>query len=128
VPVDPAEPKLLDESVEGVPFPSLSGEFGYEPAGSRADELDGRDTKTVFYEREGERIGYTILSGEAIDPPKGAQRETRNGVELASTTSDGREIVTWLRDGRTCVLSGEGVSRETLLTLASWKGDGAVPF
>jgi hypothetical protein len=128
VPVDPENPKLLAESVDGVPFPSLAGEFGFDEAGSRADELEGRDTKTVFYEGQGSRIGYTILAGDAIDPPEGAQRTVQNDVELSAFTEDGREVVTWLRDGRTCVLSGEGVSRETLLTLASWKGDGAVPF
>jgi hypothetical protein len=37
-------------------------------------------------------------------------------------------IVTWLRDGRSCVLSGRGVSDEELLTLASWTGRGSVPF
>ena len=128
VPVDPANPKLLASSVDGVPFPSLEGEFGWRQAGERSDELDGRDTKTVFYERRGQRIGYTILSGDAIDPPEGSTPTTVNDVALNSTSEGGREIVTWLREGRTCVLSGEGVSREQLLELASWKGEGAVPF
>ena len=39
-----------------------------------------------------------------------------------------RTVVTWLRDGHTCVLSGSGVPRRTMLELAAWKGDGAVAF
>ena len=37
-------------------------------------------------------------------------------------------MVTWLRGGQTCVLSGEGVSEATLLELAAWKGLGSVKF
>jgi hypothetical protein len=51
-----------------------------------------------------------------------------NGVALASTTDGPKEIVTWLRDGRTCVMSGNGVRTAELLELASWKGEGSVPF
>ena len=43
-------------------------------------------------------------------------------------TEGGRTIVTWLRGGRTCVLSGNGVSAKDLREVAAWKGDGAVPF
>jgi hypothetical protein len=128
VPVDSANPKLLAVSSDGVPFPNLEGEFGYLEAGARSDELDGRNTKTVFYERGGKRIGYTILSGKAIDPPEGAAERELNGVALSSTTDGPKRIVTWLRGGRTCVLSGDKVSTAELLELASWKGEGSVPF
>ena len=83
---------------------------------------------TVFYERPGDRVGYTIISGEAIDPPTGARPSVENGVELRTTTADGKPIVNWLREGRTCVISGKGVSAKDLREVASWKGDGAVPF
>jgi anti-sigma factor RsiW len=127
-PPDPADPRLLEASAEGLPYPNLALEFGWEPAGQRTDEIDGREATTVFYERRGKRIGYTILSGEAIDPPDDATQTTLNDVDLSSTSEGGREIVTWLRNGFTCVMSGEGVSEQELLTLASWKGDGAVAF
>jgi hypothetical protein len=126
--VAPANPKLLAASVEGVPFPNWTEEFGWRHAGIRSDRLDGRDARTVFYEHDGKRIGYTIVSGDSIDPPSGARPSYVNGVDLHSTSDQGRRIVTWLRDGRTCVLSGSGVSDAQLLKLASWKGDGAVPF
>ena len=85
-------PAVLAEEVEGVPFPNLRPEFGWRPAGARADELDGRDTRTVFYERRGERIGYTIVAGDAIDPPEDSTPSTVNDVDLSSLAEDGREI------------------------------------
>lgn len=128
VQVEPSNPKLLAAAVEGVPFPNWTKEFGWRQAGIRSDRLDGRDTRTVFYEHAGKRIGYTIVSGDGIGPPSGARASSINGVKLHSTSDQGRQIVTWWRDGRTCVLSGSGVSDRQLLKLASWKGDGAVPF
>jgi hypothetical protein len=35
-------------------------------------------------------------------------------------TVHGAAVVTWLRDGHLCVISGRGVSSATLLRLASW--------
>jgi hypothetical protein len=36
-------------------------------------------------------------------------------------TEDGKPVVTWLRHGRMCVLSGRGVPASTLVALASWR-------
>jgi hypothetical protein len=124
-----SEPTLLAASFEGLAYPDWSREFGWRAVGERDDELEGRDTHTVFYENdEGARIAYTIVAGEALDPPEGAQPHTVEGVDLDSFEANGAGAVTWLRDGHTCVLSGEGVEKETLLELAAWKGDGAVTF
>ena len=128
VQVAPSNPKLLAASVEGVPFPDWTKEFGWRPAGARSDRLDGRDTRTVFYEHHGKRLAYTIIAGDGIGPPTGFRASNVNGVSLHSTSDQGRRIVTWWRNGRTCVLSGSGVSDAELLKLASWKGDGGVPF
>jgi hypothetical protein len=126
--VDPANPKLLEASQSGVPFPNFEALFGWRQAGSRTDELDGRETTTVFYEKGGRRIGYTILSGAAIDPPDDAVPTDLNDVALDSLNEGERQIVTWLREGKTCVLAGDNVSDKELLELASWKGEGDVPF
>jgi hypothetical protein len=126
--VDPASPKLLKADVQGVPFPNLGAEFAWQQAGRRTDELGGRKTETVFYERAGVRIGYTIISGVPIDPPADARPSTQNGVQLNTTADEGRQIVTWFREGRTCVVSGKDVSAKDLREVASWKGDGTVPF
>lgn len=128
VAVDDANPKLLAASHDGVPFPNLADEFGWKAAGARSDELDGRETMTVFYERGGQRIGYTIIAGKPIAPPEDASGVNLNGVALHSTADGTRQIVTWKRGGKTCVLSGKDVSTQDLLALASWKGEGSVPF
>src|SRR5919106_610800 len=76
----------------------------------------------------GRPIGYTILSGDPIDPPDEASTANREGVTLRGLSADGRVIVTWPRDGHTCVLSGTDVDAATLLDLAAWNGKGAVEF
>jgi hypothetical protein len=124
--VEPGEPALLEAGVEGVAFPNWAREFGWRATGRRVDELDGRRAVTVFYEKGGRRIGYTILSGEPIEPPDEASETIRDGTTLSGLTTDGRVIVSWPRGGHTCVLSGEGVEAATLLDLAAWRGQGAL--
>jgi anti-sigma factor RsiW len=128
VAVDPSNPKLLAANVEGVPFPNWSKKFDWRQAGIRSDGVGDRDARTVFYEHAGKRIAYTIVSGDGIAAPSDATTTTRNGVNLHSLSDRGRRVVTWWRDGRTCVLSASNVGNRELLKLASWKGDGAVPF
>jgi hypothetical protein len=128
VQVAPSNPKLLAASVEGVPFPNWTGQFGWRESGTRTDRLDDREARTVFYERHGKRVAYTIVSGDGIPAPSDSIPAKRNGVKLHSLGEGGRQVVTWWRDGRTCVLSGTNVGDRQLIKLASWKGDGAVPF
>jgi hypothetical protein len=128
VTVDSHNEKLLAANVEGVPFPNWKGEFGWRAAGARSDGLDGRTARTVFYEHRGRRVAYTIVSGQGIPAPGGSRPVSRNGVHLHSLADGGRQAVTWWRDGRTCVLSSADVGGHELIKLASWKGDGAVPF
>ena len=124
---DPQNDKLLAEQVDGVRFPNFAGKFGWRAVGVRVDELEGRDMRTVFYERGGKRIAYTIVAGEQLEWPD-VEPTVRDGVKLRPFDEDGREVVTWLRGGQTCVLSGEAVSEATLLELAAWKGMGSVKF
>lgn len=128
VAVDPSNPKLLAADVEGVPFPNWSKEFGWRQAGVRSDRIGDREARTVLYEQDGKRIAYTIVSGDGIAAPSDASTTRRNGVTLHALSDRGRRVVTWWRDGRTCVLSASNVGNRELLKLASWKGDGAVPF
>jgi hypothetical protein len=126
--VDPVNQRLLAADVEGVPFPNWSGEFGWRGDGARSDRLQGRTARTVFYEKDGRRVAYTIVGGRGIPAPDGSRPATRNGVHLHAFADGGRRAVTWWRDGRTCVLSSADVGERELIKLASWKGDGAVPF
>lgn len=124
----PAQGKLLREQVERVSFPNYAGKFGWKAVGTRTDEIDGRDTRTVFYSKNGRTIAYTIVAGEALDQPGDARRAVREGTTLRSLKSDGKTVVTWRRQGHTCVLSGTGVPTGELLTLAGWHAKGEVKF
>jgi hypothetical protein len=128
VAVDPSGSKLLTANVEGVPFPNWSHQFGWRQAGIRSDDLGDRHAKTVVYEHDNKRLAYTIVSGKGIAAPSDSTATRRNGVNLHLFQEQGRRVVTWWRDGRTCVLSGSQVGDRELVKLASWKGDGAVPF
>jgi hypothetical protein len=126
---DESNKALLRASNDGVPFPYWD-DIGWQASGARTDTIGGRDAKTVFYDNaKGKRAAYTILGGDAIDPPDGARTHEVNGTTLHVTERDGRRIVTWERQGRTCVLSAPlAVPEAKLLELASWNGKGNVPF
>jgi hypothetical protein len=126
--IDPRQPRLLEQRVQKVSFPNLRAKFGWRAVGARADELDGRRTRTVFYAKGGRRIAYTIVAGDALDQPGGARRTVAGGVELRTLRAGDRVAVTWRRQGHTCVLSGTRVDAATLRELAAWKGMGAVRF
>jgi hypothetical protein len=127
---DTSNETVLKASMEGVPFPYWGGSFRWEAVGARDDKIDDRSAKTVFYDNpKGVRAAYTILGGDAIEAPSGSQEKTKNGVKLFITQKDGRRIVTWTRNGHTCVLSAPiAVPEDKLLELAAWKGKGNVPF
>jgi len=128
VSLDPRQPALLRDRVDAVRFPNFLAKFGWEATGVRTDEIGGRTVRTVFYRKEGRRIAYSIISGEALDFPGDAEKRPTDGVDIRTFQSDNRTVVTWRRDGQTCVLSGVNVPLDELLTLASWKGKGAVTF
>jgi anti-sigma factor RsiW len=126
--LDPSQPRLLRDEVDDVRFPNYEGKFGWEAEGTRADEIGGRDTRTVFYRREGRRVAYTIVEGEQLAWPPGADKTEQEGTELRVFEDGDRTAVTWRRKGRTCVLSATNVPTDQLLELAAWKGQGAVDF
>jgi hypothetical protein len=127
---DTSNETVLKASMEGVPFPYWGGSFRWEAVGARDDKIEDRSAKTVFYDNpKGVRAAYTILGGDTIEAPSGSQEKTKNGVKLFITQKDGRRIVTWTRNGHTCVLSAPiAVPEDKLLELAAWKGKGNVPF
>jgi hypothetical protein len=109
----------LNREVEDVYFPNWS-RLGWTAAGQRSDELGGRKAITVYYDRGGTEIAYTILSRPALSWP-GAQTRWLHGTKVQSFRLDGRTVVTWRRGDHTCVLSGTGVPRGVLSELAAWK-------
>ena len=123
-----ADTPVLADGVEGVAFPDWHEVFGWHARGSRDDVIDGRPTRTVFYVHMGHRIGYTIVAGETLDLPDGAEIVRRNGVEIALFRDGPRDVAVFVRDGLTCILSGEVLERATLVKLAAWHADGAIEF
>jgi hypothetical protein len=121
--VDQAHPGLLKRSVGGVTYPSWQDEFTWKASGARVDKLENRRAVTVFYDNPaGERIGYTIVDGKALDEPSGPSLQ-QGSERYIVLRSGNRTIVTWRRGGHTCILSGPAkVSKDKLLTLASWSG------
>jgi hypothetical protein len=112
----------------GLPFPYWEDHFDWVASGARTDHVRGRILTTVFYRRGLRQVAYTIVPGRALPTVPGARMIVRSGTVVMSGMSGGERIVTWLRRGHTCVLSGHGVSLAALLKLAVWRGRGRVPF
>ena len=113
----------LAAAVEGVSFPYWGGRLGWHSTGSRTDRIDGHAITTIFYENgRGRRIGYAIVAGSAPSQGSGGVVSRRDGTAYRLLTIDGAAVVTWLRDGHLCVVSGHGVGGARLLRLASWDG------
>ena len=110
----------LAANVDGVHFPYWEGGLGWRSTGSRVDRVHGRRIATVFYgDGSGRQIGYTIVSGPA-PKVRGGPTALRNGIPYTLHNERGVAVVTWLRSGHLCVVSGHGVDSATLLRLASW--------
>jgi len=102
----------------GVTYPDWSHRFGWFAAGGRDDKLGGRRTTTAFYRHTHHRIGYTVISGKTIEPPDDAEVLTVDGLELHRFRLGAQDVVTFERNGRTCVLSGKVHDPDTLVKLA----------
>jgi hypothetical protein len=121
---DPHNQTELAANVEGVAFPYWDDRFGWRSTGARSDRADGRAVETVFYARaHNQWIGYAIVAGKAPELSGGVVRQ-RDGASYRFASEDGARVVTWLRDGHLCVVSGHGVTDATLMALASWHSRG----
>jgi hypothetical protein len=126
---DARRPTLLRASFAGVTYPDWNKQFGWRTTGRRHDSIEGgRSAETVFYQHTHHRIGYTVVSGKPLKPPGHAERYEANGLVMLAYKDGRRDVVTFERDGRTCVLAGVVHQRATLLKLAAWKADGAIAF
>jgi YD repeat-containing protein len=109
---------LPDADPASTPFARRALATRWVPIGSRLDRVEGRQTATVFWQRQGRRIAYTRVDGDPVSPPPDSRRTGRRGTLLSSFDADGRTAVTWTDDGHTAVISAVGVSRELLYRLA----------
>jgi hypothetical protein len=110
----------LAVAVDGVSFPYWDGHFGWRSTGMRKDTVDGRSVTTTFYASGKRRVGYAIVAGSAPSQGSGGVVSSHDGTEYRLLTYNGAPVVTWLREGHLCVVSGRGVDGATLLRLASW--------
>jgi anti-sigma factor RsiW len=105
----------------GLAFPDWAREYGFKPAGVRTDRLGTRAATTVFYDRGSARIAYTIVAGGPLSAGTATRESMRGGTRLRSFDASGRAVVTWLRDGHTCVLSGNPALLSEMQRLAASK-------
>jgi hypothetical protein len=115
-------------SAAGLPFPYWEDHFGWVATGVRRDGLGGRLLTTVFYASHGRWIAYTIVPGARLPNAPGAETIRRGGIVVHAFADNRRLIVTWLRRGHTCVLSGTDVPLDALTALAVWRSDGRLPY
>ena len=117
---NPQDPEAkLGNSVQDVYFPNWQRTFHAIAVGQRTDGLAGRQAVTVYYRLRGKLVAYTIVGPPALAQPS-AKVTRMNGVEMRTLTLQGRTVVTWRRDGHTCVLSGPGLETLQLQRLAAW--------
>ncbi len=125
---DARRPPLLRASFAGVTYPYWKQHFGWRATGARTDTIDGRPAKTVFYRHTHHRIGYTVVSGRPLKRPAGAERLVVDGVAMYRYRDGRNTVVSFERNGHTCVLAGYVHFATTLPKLASWNGRGAIAF
>jgi hypothetical protein len=120
--IDPANAQLVTAKVGGITFPNYSYAWPkWTTTGARSDAVAGRDAITVVYQGPRGAVGYTIVDGKPLDPPDGARHVQAGGLDLSILRRDGATVVTWQRDGHTCVLAGRGAGVEQqLVKFATW--------
>ncbi|MBI5106882.1 MAG: hypothetical protein HZB46_18195 [Solirubrobacterales bacterium] len=118
---DSANPRLLLAEEAGIRFPAWQA-FDWNPTGKREDELDGRDVTTVFYKTaKGAPVAYSIVDGDALDRPSGTTKDVE-GVDVTYRRDGDRWLVTWERDGHTCIITAPAkVPLDKLLELPGWE-------
>ena len=127
-PAPAADGAMLDIAHAGLAFPAWAAKFGWDATGTHRGEIDGRDATTVYYEKDGKTLAYTIVGGDALDAPGDAKTLTAEGTPVDIFTTDDGLAATWEREGHTCILLGDGVPDAKLAELAGWTGKGALAF
>jgi hypothetical protein len=105
-------------STAGIEFPSWRS-AGWRPVGRRADTIAGRTIDTVYYTgARGTRVGYAIVPGTPL-AVSGGRTFIHDGTRYVALRHGSALVVTWQRDGHTCVIAGHVSNANTLLRLAS---------
>jgi hypothetical protein len=118
--IDAQTPRNIDSSIDQIYFPNWSKRFNSSATGVRTDTINGRNAVTVFYNWNGKQIAYTIVGAPALATPSAQSHSYVHGNEYLTLSHNGRNVVTWRRDGHTCVLSSKDVPASVLQTMAAW--------
>jgi hypothetical protein len=119
-PATTGDPTTVTTAIDGVSFPDWQAR-GWQTTGARRDTLGGQDVDTVFYSSASyPSVGYSIAAGDPLSVGSVQQAVLIHGVRFEVIDADGATIVTWLRDGHTCVLAARDADADVLLSLASW--------
>lgn len=113
---------------DGLSYPYWDDHFGFRATGVRYDRLHGQVVTTVFYSRGPSRVAYEIVSGAPLKLGASAGSMRRQGVVFRTLSSPRGPVVTWMRDGHTCVLVGDHAALLVLLKLAAWRQGGRIPY
>jgi hypothetical protein len=120
---DPAHAGALRSEIDGVRYPYWADAFGWRASGIRTHRVGGRPTMTVVYANAANQtVDYTIVGGKPLGEPAGSAQQSA-ATRFVGLTAGSRQIVTWRRDGHTCVVAATGVPLPTLLRLAEWRYD-----
>lgn len=109
----------LPVAVGGVRFPAGDRTGGWRPVGVRSDTVAGRRMRTVTYAHDGRVAAYAIVDGPALALPADARPAPYEGIDAAVLRGAGTTIVTWRREGRTCILASANAGTGRLLELAA---------
>lgn len=122
--VDPADPYRLKLTAGGITFPNWTDTSGFRPIGVRHDTIGGRSVTTVFYGRDGSRVGYAIVSGRAVHDIGGADTLTVRGVRFTLARQGTGYLITWVQSGHTCVLASHQMTPRALVRLVTEREEG----
>lgn len=121
VSANPDRPAELDVSYHGIAYPNYQDHEGWHPVSARHDTIAGYPTVTVLYETGHRRSTYTVVPATGLSVPATAMRLRVGGLSLREFRSGDRWIVTFERNGNTCVLTAAAPrERRWLLKLAAW--------
>jgi hypothetical protein len=112
--------RFVDARVGSVRFPDYSYGLAFHAVGQRHDTIVGRPAVTVFYAGGSRRIGYTVLDGKPLSAPASAKAVSYANLDAFTFVKDGARVLTWRRDGKTCVLVSRSVDEQTMLQMAAW--------
>lgn len=113
----------LGAAVDEVYFPDWQSKPGWRAVGQRTDTLAGRRAVTVYYQRGGDQVAYTIVATPPLAEPRARTLQARS-LTVRALTSGGRTVVTWRRLGDTCVLVSRTLDAHALAELAAWSAPG----